>query len=351
MSASGFGWGYRKRLYEQASSQLDNGRTLPEILLDFRDRLIRRGKKDSGKIANEIYRKVINGDKFNVALGSTLSPLERSVIASGEKAGALSHSMRLVLDLRERSTRIRRSMQSSFFAPVVYMLSLYGVLFTIGYMIVPEFEMALPANRWTGWARALYVMGDLAVGWKAPVFAVLSILAGIGIAKALPNWTGERIKGRAFCDKYVFPFTVYREVQGFAWLLSFATLLRSGVPDADALADQIKTASPWMKSRLRPIQSGLKNGRDMAAAMRLSGYEFPSLDLIDEVNAYVGFPDFPEKIEVVAKQYAETLERRLLAKGMVLSAGFSGLMFFAFAILQLGANEISNLLSSSVGRI
>ncbi|MBN3761070.1 type II secretion system F family protein [Burkholderia sp. Ac-20365] len=343
-------WSARKRLYEQASSQLDNERTLPEILLDYRDRLLRRGKKNAGAAANLIYRRVIDGDTFTVALGEKISPLERSVIAAGEKAGELSHSMRLVLQLRDRLTRIRRSMQSSFFAPTVYLISLWCVLFTIGYMIVPQFEMALPANRWTGWARVLYLMGSIAVGWAAPVFVVLSLAVGLLIWKALPNWTGEGvIKGRAFCDKYVFPFTVYREVQGFAWLLAFATLLRSNVPDADAIYDQMKTATPWERSRLRPIHAGLKNGLDMAKAMRLSGYEYPSLDLIDEVNAYVGFPNFPEKIEVVARQYADTLERRLLTKGMVLSAGFSGLMFFAFVILQLGANEISSLLSSSVG--
>jgi type II secretory pathway component PulF len=152
-----------------------------------------------------------------------------------------------------------------------------------------------------------------------------------------------------FFDKHVFPFTVYREVTGFAWLISFTTLIRAGVADTEALRGQLTTASPWMASRLLPIQGGLRNGLDMAAAMRRSGYDFPSLDLIDEVGAYVGYTNFPEKIEAVSKEYAQTLERKLALKGAYISAAFTGVMFFMMAALQLGANEISSILSSSMG--
>lgn len=349
--SGGLSWGMRKRLYEQAAAQLENGRTITEILTDFRDRLERRGQKRAAAAAHHVLRRVMDGDTLMKALSANLADLERGVLASGEQTGQIARSMRLILDVRERTTRMRRKLQSSFFAPVAYLFSLYGVLFTIGFYIVPQFLDTVPLSKWTGWAYALYCMGQVAVGWIAPLVALaLSSLVGATLW-ALPRWTGnDSIPGRTFFDQYVLGFAEYREMTGFAWLISFAALLRAGVPDTDALATQIAAASPWLESRLRPIQAGLKNGLKLDAAMRRAGHGFPSPDLIDEIGAYVGFPDFADKIEAVARQYAEHLERRLTVKGMVISALFSGLMFFSFVVVQLGANAISSILSSSLGR-
>ncbi|WP_206956344.1 type II secretion system F family protein [Trinickia acidisoli] len=348
--SSRLSWSSRKRLYEQASNQLDNGRTLTEILADYRDRLNRRGRTHAAEAAHRVWRKVIDGETLIQAMIGSLTDLERGVLASGEKTGQLSNAMRLILDVRERTARMRRKLQASFFAPMMYLFSLYAVLFVIGDYIVPQFTAAVPLSKWTGWAYALYVMGQFAVGWTGPILFALLIICAALTWWSLPRWTGHQaMPGRALFDKYVMAFSVYREIVGFAWLLSFAALLRAGVSDTEALTSQILTSTPWQASRLRPIFGGLKNGLKMDAAMRRSGYEFPSLDLIDEIGAYVGYPDFPEKMEVVARQYAETLERKLMFKGVLISAFFSGLMFFAFFVLQLGTNEISSILSSSMG--
>lgn len=341
-------WTMRRRLYQQASSQLENGLTLAQVLEDFRERLTRRGKKRAAEAANEIGRQVRDGKTLVAAMGSALTDLERSVLDAGEKAGQLPEAMQLVLDVRELTTRLRQKLQASFFAPVVYLLTLYAVLLMIGGYIVPQFLDVLPLEKWTGWAYGLYLMGELAVGWPAPL-----IFGGMGAYAvwswwALPRWTGS---GRGFCDQHVFPFTVYREITGFTWLMSFVALLRANVPDVAALEGQIESASPWMASRLRPVRLGLTDGLDLAESMRQTGYGFPSLDLIDEISAYAGFDDFTDKISVAVKQNASVIERQLLTKGMVMSATFTGAMFAAFIVLQLGANSLSSIITSSMGMI
>ncbi|CAN7312689.1 type II secretion system F family protein [Caballeronia sp. LjRoot34] len=348
--SAGLSWRMRRQLYEQASSQIENGRTLTEVLVDFRDRLQRRGRAKAAASAHDIYRKVRDGKTLMGAMAGSLTDLEYAVLGSGEKAGQLPQAMQLVLETRERMARIQRRLLASLFAPAVYLVTLYVVLFFIGAFVVPQFATVLPRERWTGWAYALYVMGQVAAGWFAPMGIALLGAVIAAVIGSLPRWTGEAgIAGRRRLDAHVFPYTVYREVTGFAWLLSFVTLLRAGVTDSEALAGQIRTASPWLASRLRPVVAGLRNGLDMAAAMRLSGYGFPSADLIDEIGAYVGFADFPRKIEQVARGYADVLERRLMVRAMVVSAAFSALMFLSFVVLQLGANSISSILASSMG--
>lgn len=343
---AGLSWSTRRRLYQQASNQIENGLAITQVLGDFRDRLQRRRRKKAALAAHDIYRKVRDGDTLRDAMGPDLPDLESSVLASGEQAGQLPAAMRLVVDVRDRTTRMQRHLFGSFFSPVVYLVAFYSVLFTIGYSIVPQFTENVPVDKWKGWAYVLYVMGQVAVGWEAPVVFGGVIAATAISCWSLRRWTGA---GRRFFDRNIFPFTVYREVTGFAWLLSFAALLKAGVPDTEALKSQIFSASPWLASRLRPIEGGLRDGFNLASAMRRSGFEFPSVDLIEEIDAYVGFPNFAEVIEKVAKEYAEALERRLLARGMVISFAFLLMMYFAFAVVQLGSNSLSSLFASSMG--
>ncbi|NMM03155.1 type II secretion system protein [Paraburkholderia sp. RP-4-7] len=338
-------WPLRKKFYEQASTQIENGLGLTKVLGDFRDRLIRRGRKKAGEAFQQVYRHVEDGKTLTEAMGRKITDLERTVISAGEKAGSIPQSMRLVLDVREMTSRMINQLRSSFFAPTVYMIAMYLVLFIIGDYIVPQFTAAVPVKKWTGWAFTMYQMGDLATSWKTPiVFGGIAVYAGWAMW-ASSRWTGA---GRTFCDQKIFPFTTYREVAGFSWLLSFGALLQAGVADTVALKGQIQKSSPWLASRLRPILHELEDGRDLATAMRKSGYGFPSPELIDDISAYVGFPNFPEMIEKVSRQYAKTLEKQLVARGAIISFFFSMVMFGAMIVLQLGANSISTILTSNM---
>lgn len=337
-------WGLRKRLYRQTASQLENDGVLPKVLEDFRDRQVRRKRKKAAAAVHHIYRQVKDGATLVAAMDSNLTSLERTLLGSGEKAGRLAESMNLILRTRDMTDRMTRALAGSLFSPITYALALYATLVVFGDYIVPQFASAAPVSRWTGWAYVMYLLGQIAVGWTGPVLLVLLTAATGFTLWAMPRWTG---RGRTFCDRYVFPFTIYREIAGFSWLVAFATLISAGVPNVDALETQLATASPWLRSRLLPIKAGLRNGLNMGAAMRMSGYDFPSLDLIDEVAAYVDYADFPAKIKNVCDTYAATLERMLLLKGMVLSGVFTALMFAMMAVLQLGANELSSILSSS----
>ncbi len=342
----GLSWSTRKMLYQQLASQLDNGRPLVEAMEDFRDRLARRGRKGLAQAMREATSCLKDGKTFVQSMGPTLSPMERSVLASGEKAGQLTNSMRLVLDVRDRVTRIQRKVMSYFTAPIVYLITLLASLYVIGSSVVPPLAQVVPVSKWTGWAYGMYLMGAVATGWGMVITVSLLVVLGATVIWSLPRWTG---RGRAFCDQYVFPYNVYREVQGFAWLLSFTALLRAGVPDTTALQDQLTSASPWLASRLRPVMIGLRDGLNLSAALRRTGLGFPSIGLIDEVAAYMNFPDFPEKIDNVARDYSEFLERKMMIIGGAIGGVFSMAMFMAFGVITIGANTISDLITKSVG--
>ncbi len=243
------GWRQRKQFYESASSQIINGLTLQQALEAYRKRLLRGGKQRSAAAMNQVHRKVRDGKTFVAAMGDCLSDLERGLLASGEKAGNLPTAMQLVLSVRERMSRVKTKLMASFLSPLVYLIVLYVVLRMIGLEIVPAFAQILPAEKWTGWAYAMHVMGQLAIGWRVPVTVLCSAAVVGWMVWAMPRWTGS---GRTFCDRHVFPFTTYRETAGVTWLLGFAALTRA-VSETVALQDQIATASPWLASSCGPF--------------------------------------------------------------------------------------------------
>nr|SPD48674.1 protein of unknown function [Cupriavidus taiwanensis] len=66
---SGLSWSMRRRLYQQASSQLENGLGLAQILEDFRERLARRGRERAAEAAHDVARKVRDGMTLMAAMG------------------------------------------------------------------------------------------------------------------------------------------------------------------------------------------------------------------------------------------------------------------------------------------
>lgn len=336
----------RDALYRQASSQGPKGRGLVEILEDFEQRLQRRNRKSEAAFVGKVAGDVRDGKPLAAALGSSVSSAERQILTAGEDAGDLWSAMRLALTMRELTGSIRSAFLSALLSPLVYVASLWFCLAIIGVKVTPAFVKMLPVSNWGPWAKTMYYLGEMASSWYG-LAAVVGGLALVGwITWARNNWIG---KGRAPLDRFVFPFTLFRDIEGFAWLMTYSALLRSRIADTSALEMQINVGTKYLKSRLTPVLARLKNGKTLPDSLRGTGYGFPSMDLVDEIGAYAGYPDFADKIEEVGREYAHDLKRRLNARAMLTGAIFGGVVFLVMAIVQLGANEIQSAIMSTVG--
>jgi hypothetical protein len=362
-------WSIRRRFYEQAEAQIGNGQTPTAVLADFAGRLRRRGREKPARLVDEILTKVRGGDTLPVAMDRHLGALERTILSAAERGSReggspLPAAMRLILEVREMTASMRMAMLLNFVSPTLFLIVLYGTLAIIGGFVVPHLGAVLPITKWTGWAYAMYAMGELATGWTAPLVSGSMLAYALWSVRALPTWTGGdarrtggpggpriRLPGRAFFDRHCFPFTLYREITGFVWLMSYVALIRAGLSEPVALAGQIESAPPWLASRLQPVYEGVKSGGDdLASALRRTGFDFPSADLIDEVGAYVGYEDFADRLENVLRRHAQSIRRRLVFKSMVISAVFSVVMFIAFVVVALGSDSVSKIIASSMGQ-
>lgn len=336
----------RHALYTHVASQIENGLPLIETLENFGKRMTRKGQKKNAEAIGEITRAVRNGKTLANALGQEIPNSERSIISASEETGGLVEGLKLILKMKARETRIRRAVGSAMLSPVVNGLSLWGCLWVIGAMLNPQFLEAVPLSRWTGWAYVMYLMGEAAVSWWGLVFWGVLFSALILAYVKRDKWVG---RSRNFADKWIFPVTLFREVDGFVWLMTFVGMLQARVPDTNALQLQIAVASPYVKSRLRPVLARMRNGMDLPHALRATGYGFPSEDLIDEIGAYAGFTSFAAKVAEVGEKYAEAMEMRLLILTGAITFLFTILVFLAMGVVQLGANELQSAVMSTYG--
>ncbi|PRH40436.1 hypothetical protein C6T65_21130 [Burkholderia vietnamiensis] len=357
-------WRHRQKIYDIAEGLLGDSekgtkgeKKLVDILTDYRKSLLQRDASSrlrrilrvnskAATAVGQVEKAVRGGRSFTVAMGTSLSPMERTIIGSGERSSMLPSAMRMVLELQQMLGDIRWQFVSSMSQPVVYVLAIYGFLLVLGGFVVPQYEMFYPAEKWTGWAAVMLGLSKVATGWAPLAALVVFVVALVTIVWALPRWTG---RGRVFADKYVFPFNSYRYVSETAWLLTFAVLLKSGVIDKSALSEQMQFGSPWLASRLKPIRDGIVGGKSLANAMQGAKTGFPAFDLIEAIRSREDSDEFAERIEAVARKEMVRMRRRFIATSVMWGAVLFVVLIGVVFVLQLGVNDLTTDSATAVG--
>ncbi len=350
MDRMAFGWKTRAAMYRHLSTQFANDIAAIPALEMFQARLLRRKKRDSAKVVGDMVRRMKDGKSLSEAMGAWIPQDEAMIIASGEMSGAPAQSFDLILEAKERVAKVKRALTSSLVTPVIYLIALLGMLWGIGAFVVPGLQAALPASKAHGLIGGLYVASAFATSWWAALpiaFAVALITATVW---SLPRWTG---KWRVTAERF-FPWSFYRDIQGYTWLLGFSALLRAGMSDVEILSRQAKQANPWLKERLVAVRRQMENGASLPAALygakfggRAAG--FPNPDMIDDIASMAGFKDFAERIGKVAVQWADELEWSTTARARAFGLGVEIAMYAAMGLLMVSINSLSTQMGSVPG--
>jgi type II secretory pathway component PulF len=348
-----FNWPVREALYRHLSAQIENTVPINEALERFQARMVRRNKPSSAKIVGDLSRRMLNGATLAEVLSTWVPQDECSVIASGELGGKLPRALDLIVETKRRLDRVNSALKASLVSPGIYLAAVYGMVWTIGRYVTPSLQQALPKERAQGMVYALYAAGDLANSWWAllpPIFLMGLVFA---VVRSLPIWTGRH---RVTAEKF-FPYSFYRDIQGYAWLMSFSALLRTGaIADIEILKRQEQTATPWLNERLNAIRLRMNNGAFLADALLKKGnngmpaFGFPNPDIVDDIGSMAGFSDFAPRIASVATQWAEELEVSTLRKAKSFGVAMEMLMYAVMGFLMIAINEMSTQIGS-VGNI
>ena len=351
--ARGFTWKRRSAFYTHIATQVENGVPIKSALQSFMPRLVRANTKDARRvlrIVQSVQSNMDNGYSFAEALKDYAPNEEIALISSGELAGRLHESLELVVVSQERITRVKKAAINAMVTPAIYSVVVFLFLWMVGAMIVPALIQALPQEKATGSVWALYVLGNFANSFWALIPVMLIIAAIFWVRRALPRWTGaNRIKAEAY-----LPFSFYRDINGFSWLMGFAALLRAGITDVKIFEFQLKGATPWLRERLGNYHQMMQEGKSLPEALiaptkKHLVFGFPNPDIVDDITSFDGFPDFPEKITGRARKWATALEEDTQA--FAKRAGFMVEIFLYVIMIFLvyASSELSNQLANLPG--
>lgn len=343
-----FSWEIRQSLYRHIAVQVANSVPVEKALETFRSRLQRRKKPSSDKIIASVIRKMKDGSTMSEALSTFLPTDETTIIGSGELSGNLPRALTLLVETKRRVERVKKAFRSSMISPMVYLIVMYIVLYILGSEVMPGLQMVLPKEKATGLLHILYVSGDLANSLWVLLPLFLALIVAFAIYWSLPRWKG---KSRVFAENF-FPYSFYRDIQGYTWLMSFTALLRAGMSDTKILLFQASLANPWLKERVKTFWSRMDNGQGLSAALLAKGkngmpaFGFPNPNIVDDISSYADFQDFPEKITDLGNEWAQELEEQCVARAIRWGFYAEIIMYVAMGTLMWAINDLSVQLGS-----
>lgn len=337
LSRLAFNWPMRAALYRHLSIQIKNDIDQVTALETFKKRLVRNKKKSCILVVNDIIHRIRNGIQLSAALRLWVPNDEAFTIAGAEMAGQIEKSFELLLDSKSRIEAVKQSMFSAFTTPLIYLCAIYGMLWAIGTFFLPHIRQVVPTKNIHGLGALLFDVGDFATSLWMIIPLIITFLICGWIAWALPNWTASYRKD---IEKF-FPFSFYRDLHGYVWVLTFASMLQAGISDTHILRDQSSLASPWLRQRLTALQRRMMNGEDIAYALEKIGFNFPNPDMIDDIASMSGFEDFPERLQKRTVDWVDEMEINVKSKVKQVGFFFNILMYSLILLLLLGINSLS----------
>lgn len=344
-----FAWPIREALYRHLSAQVSNGVAVEVALDTFRARLQRRKKISADKIVADVARRMRDGGTVAGSLKSWIPLDESSVISSGELSGNLPRALDLVIEAKRRIARVNSALKTSMVSPAIYLCAVYAMLWAIGKYVTPGLEQALPPEKARGLVAGLYAAGAFANSLYALIPPIIAAVVFVVVILSLPRWTGRaRIAAEG-----MFPYSFYRDIQGYTWLMSFSALLRAGVADVEILKRQKVQSTPWLRERLAALWWRMENGSSLPEALYAKGnsglpaFDFPNPDVVDDIASMAGFADFPERIATLAIQWADEIETSMLRSAKAFGFVLEIAMYVVMGLLMLAINSMSTQIGGS----
>ncbi|ANN80806.1 type II secretion system F family protein [Bordetella flabilis] len=268
----------RIRLYNQLYIHLKNGNKLDVALTDMYEIYSDDGKKPRDKVAlmmRDILAGMDNGISFANSMAPYIPEGEYFLISAGEKSSYLKEAMVQASRFIKAKQRIGASMRKAFVYNIFLSIMMVAVLIVSAYYLIPQSMVMIKPAQLTGFAYGLYAMSQFVVNYG--IYTVVLIIGFIFLVRwSQPNYTGRH---RILLD-HVWPFSLYRTVNGATFLISLSSLMQANVQTGDALKELAEHASPYIRQRILAARSGLHHGEGLGDALHVSGYKFPDPEAI-----------------------------------------------------------------------
>lgn len=332
----------RQNLWRKLGKLLRDGIPIIQGLQELRR--LRKPNSPMAIAIDDWIRGMNNGRKLSEVVQPWVNAEEGMLILAGEQAGNLEGALDSVVRLAKASKAIRGAVISGLTYPTFLLLMAFGALYFFGYKIIPAFAQAAPQDSWHGLARTMINVAGFVQDWLHWIaLAVVCLIAAF--FASLPRWDGSL---RITLDRYA-PYSIYRVMQGSAWLIALSALTQAGMRIETAIEQLGRNSSTWARARCAAALKGLRAGRNLGDALERSGYEFPDREIISDIRLYATKSGFDEALRIIGDEWiTESVERvQSMMKGvfsialvmvgsviMFIATGLGAMQFQLMEILQ-----------------
>lgn len=336
----------RLRIYRKIATMTRYGLPLQRVLEMLYEQASKNGKRpnDPMAIILSTWRTAIrNGRPLSAAAGPWIPYGERMMIEAGEESKSLSDSLENLILINQGTSQMRSAIIGGISYPIMLIFMLCGLLWLFGIRVIPAFATVLPTEKWVGAAHNMAVMSAWVQNWMIPT--ILGIVASFMlIGWSMPRWTGPI---RTRFDK-IPPWSLYRLVSGAAFLLSLGALISAGVQASRALEKIKKNSSPWLRERMEATLRHVYSGSNVGRALQRSGYDYPDVEMIEDLVAYADLPAFTEMLDLLGREWLQQSVTKIQSQARILNTIALIMMAGTVAFVFSGIFAIQQQITSSV---
>lgn len=267
------------------------------------------------KAIMQMYTRIEGGSPLSAAMtehGEMFTPLQISLIRTGEGAGKLERTLNKIAELAERDNRLRQKFISTLTYPVMLGIVCMALIGLFVLYLVPKMEAIFltVGGQPPFITRMLLFIVDLATRPSVWVTAILLILA---LSIALPLFYRRPLVRRAIDGMLLeIPFLgpLLRKTASAQMLMAWALLLESGVPIGPQMKIVGRVAgNQVVREAFDRAQQCMTEGEEVHAALDASGV-FPNM-VVQMVKVGEESGELDTMMRKVAEMYEEEVSTAL----------------------------------------
>lgn len=321
----------RMTLYEDLAFLLENNQKTEDAIAGMQRTRYR--KNDPVLLClNDVRHALTRGRGLDAGLAGWVPPQETTILRAGRVAKDLRGALLRAIDVVKGIGEMKTTALVNLSYPLMLLGGTFYMMKMVSERFLPRLEQLSPAETWTGWMWWLGAITHFFVDNRYVLGAGLAAFF-VWVVWSLPRLTGT-VRRRVL--DHLFPWSLYREVQGVSFLLNLSALLRANLRTEEALDMLSRHATPWLYERLTATRRQVSRGKHLGQALADSGYAFPSREAIDRLMLLTAGPGGEDNIENFARMWLKKSIGRIKRVcqvfqlvGMLATAGYLLLTFLA----------------------
>lgn len=346
-----FGIGPRIMFYETLRDFVGEGVAVFEVV-----RRIEASSSTFKAFPDGVLRAIMNSmrgsqQRQDASLGAALRawapPMEATLISAGERSGRISVALHEAAQMMRAHQRARSHVISKMAYPALLLAMLAGLLSVLGTFLIPMLEQMQPRQQWTGAAKTMGFLADNSGTISACLLGGTALFAALFLL-TLKRWVGPV---RDFFDRFLPPWTLYRQMQASMALMTTSMLIASGVPMATALELLKQSGSPWMSEHMSRILMRMRSGQGDGPALAGAGGMGTLFDpyLAWQISLYSANGSMAAKLRTMAEGSNTRVESAISGTFAVAKAVVMLLVALTLVMTYVSYMSVTSVASSAGG--